>query len=404
MAEVQLGQRRTSREHVCHISHYGCIEILQTFDSGHFIETACLTAIILLGIKQVTHGCKRGIRHRGRDYCLGDRSEHRPQTAVITFSIILCYYAGSAQYLIVIIIRQNTVLELHIRGCEWGYWRKITRLVFIRAGVGLVCLAGIIFGALPPDERSTTFEHIIGRTWIPFVIAINGLQRRTALEHIAHICHIGGIEFAYVQRGQRRTAPEHIAHIRHVGGIEMAEVQLGQRRTSREHVCHISHYGCIEILQTFDSGHFIETACLTAIILLGIKQVTHGCKRGIRHRGRDYCLGDRSEHRPQTAVITFSIILCYYAGSAQYLIVIIIRQNTVLELHIRGYEWGYWRKITRPVHIRTGVGLVCLAGIIFGALPPNEGSTIFEHIIRRTWIPFVIAINGLQTPTGAEHI
>ena len=117
-------------------------------------------------------------------------------------------------------------------------------------GVGGVGIVLIILRSVAADKRPAAFEHIRRRgqyrACAPVVVAKNGLQCRTAGEHITHIRHVVGVERTEVKRREFFATLEHTAHIRYLVGIEFTQVKFSKRWTV-EHMAHIRHFGGIEI-------------------------------------------------------------------------------------------------------------------------------------------------------------
>ena len=94
--------------------------------------------------------------------------------------------------------------------------------------VVLATMIGIINRAHTAHQTRAINEHQVScnrQTCSgPLIAHDDGLQRSAALEHLAHIAHVGRVETAQVKRSQRLATKEHCVHICHILGVERSHI------------------------------------------------------------------------------------------------------------------------------------------------------------------------------------
>ena len=157
-------------------------------------------------------------------------------------------------------------------------------------GVGVVGIVLIILRSVAADKRPAAFEYIRRRgqyrACAPVVVAKNGLQCRTAGEHITHIRHVVGVERTEVKRREFFATLEHTAHIRHLAGVELTQVKRRKGLTAEEHAVHIRHIGRIERTEVKRREFFAtleHTAHIRYLVGIEFTQVKFSKRWAVEH-------------------------------------------------------------------------------------------------------------------------
>ena len=230
MADVKVGQEFAAVEHPLHRRHVLSVQVLYARDGCQGttvpepVGRACQVVVFSECFVE---------DHRRDDVTIGvpaaraitaERSDIHATTALLVEVVV------ERQRLVV--VTQNSVGNA---SCE------VARLGIGVVDVSLACVIG--YGSL---QGGTAKEHVLGFGTAPCIVAINGSQARTAIEHACHICDIGGVEAVEVKCRQCRAISEHITHVHHIGRVEAAEVKGRQTCAPTEHTSHIGHVGGIE--------------------------------------------------------------------------------------------------------------------------------------------------------------
>ena len=159
--------------------------------------------------------------------------------------------ASTSRCALIVVIESQGLVVTFQHGIDLILCGEVTRVaLFIRMGVSGVGMVLIIRRSVATDQRRAVVEHI--RRPVQYsacaqiLVANNGLQCSTAVEHLSHILHIGRIERTQIKRREFFTVVEHTVHILHIGRIERTEVKRCEFCTAAEHAAHIRHLAGVE--------------------------------------------------------------------------------------------------------------------------------------------------------------
>ena len=405
-SNIQLLKRRAAEEHAGQVCHVLVMEHFQTFNLLQVLENTSRTGTV----EHIGKSASVCVLHRRIEnhflHLVGIALE--PHIAFDILGGIELFYAivRAAQVVIMIFERTRRFVEhgvgLRDRGEIAGF-----AAAQVDAGVGLV---DVVFAVArgPGDtyQRMTFFEQIMGLcqrlACAPVVVAIDGLQVKTAVEHVlhrrrldhvkvaevnlfecvavfehgVHALHFPGVETAQVERRERLATEEHSVHICYILRVEPAQVNILQCGTLIEHTIHRFHFVRDEVAHALDGSHFPES----------FEHSVHRSEPCIFHRSVNDCLC----HLVFIVLETFGIRIVYrivWFGSFsccrtdETLGIVVIRQCSGRRIE-SGVEIFLFGEVTRvALFIRTGVGSVGMVLVKRRSVAADKRRAAREHFL-----------------------
>ena len=116
------------------------------------------------------------------------------------------------------------------------------------------CLINIVIAcSITTFEIAASVEHVGVKEFrtvnIPVVVAIDGSQSLTIIEHLVKLRDLADIETVQVKTGQFHAVFEHICHRDHVARVEMAHIEGVQVRAVTKHMSHVCYLFSVEMAE-----------------------------------------------------------------------------------------------------------------------------------------------------------
>ena len=231
--------------------------------------------------------------------------------------------------------------------------------------------------------------------------ACRACQLGTPDKHTVRRCHRSGAPSrAYVDGCQRATAVEHVAHHLHVGRVERAQVEGCQPGAGIEHRAHVDHVVGVEVLQACDArqlAHAVKPP-------IGAHGACVG-KRGVYHHLRDVGV----VCHPGWAVAAHVQVIHGDALRAQVFEAVVAEGECAVAVdgigflrQVVGEVAGY-----RRAAVEAGILLVGVVLVVGCAVAAHQRCAALKHVERRCHsggVPAGAHQDGCQLRAAVEHV